>query len=302
MEVNYVPYAKRTLDFQYQAILRNILKEGILMKHPHQTNGRLTLITSKDMVFDISNGAPVITERAISFWRKPIAEIIAFMNGARTLAEMEKFGGKHWASWWKTWLSKAKCAMFGLSEGDFGPGGYGAGFVRRLPNGSYFNQFVAVAEQIKRSPALSTHVISPWIPEYALQDKEGKRQVVVAPCHGWLQFWVLENKLHMRMDQRSADVPIGVPSNMIQYAALLLMMAQVTDYEPGLFIHSLHDAQIYENQVPKVEELLERKPQPFPTLRITDPNIKDILSFRAEDFELTDYYPNPAMNDIPVTE
>jgi len=104
------------------------------------------------------------------------------------------------------------------------------------------------------------------------------------------------------MDQRSGDVPIGVPSNMIQYAALLLMLAQVTGYEPHTFTHSIHDGQIYEDQVEKVKEIIAREPRPFPTLRITDPSIKDIFAFRPEHFELTDYDPLPAMNDIPVTE
>lgn len=294
----YLPYEERKPDFQYLKVLQNVLERGIYTKNPYQTKGTFTSATAPQMEFLIENGVPVITERDVSgFWRKPIAEIIGFINGARTLRELRKYGGKDWPSWWRKWASPEKCAHFDLEDGDMGPGAYGPGY-----HYGGFNQWKHLVQEIRERPGLRTHKVSPWVPRLCLQHNDLKRQVVVAPCHGDIQVILLEDKMIFRMDQRSGDVPVGVPSNMIQHPALFLMLAQVTGYKPYMYIHSIHDAQIYEDQVDHAKRLLQRPPRPFPTLRITDPTIKDIFAFRPEHFELTDYHPHPAMNDIPVTE
>lgn len=298
----YKPYEERTPDYQYQNVLRHVRDNGVYMKHPHQTKGRFASVTTPKMIFPFSNGVPLLTERKLAFWRRPIAEIICFINGARTLADMERIGGKHWPAWWSAWLDAKTCDVFGYKMGDNGPGSYGPAFHDfQTPNGP-INQIERLVEQIKRDPNNSTHKVSTWQPHLVLQDEIGKRQVVVAPCHGDLQVSILDNRLYLTMIQRSADTPIGVPSNMIQYAALALMLAQVTGYNAHTFVHVLVDAQIYEDQFKKVEEILEREPHPFPTLRITETGITNIFDFRPEHFELTDYYPHPAIGDIPVTK
>jgi len=302
MEI-YKPYSERTPDYQYREILKTILEKGIYTKNQYQTKGTYTVATLQNMVFPIENGVPLITERKISFWRKPISEIIAFINGARTLEDLRKYGDeKTWASWWSTWVTPEKCARFGLEPGDMGPGAYGPGFHPPTPDGNHFNQWEHLVRQIKERPWLRTHRVTPWIPYYCLQHDGLQRKVVVAPCHGDVQITILEGNMYLRMDQRSGDVPVGIPSNMIQYAALLLMLAQVTGFKPHTFTHSIHDGQIYEDQVEHVKDIIKREPKPFPTLRITDPTIKDLFAFRPEHFEITDYDPHPAMNDIPVTE
>jgi thymidylate synthase len=240
------------------------------------------------MIFDLRNGVPLITERSISFWRKPIAEIIAFINGARTLDELDAYGCNLWEDY------RYKGEILGLAPGDLGPGSYGPGFHDyETPWGIPLNQIQQVIDQIRTYPHLRTHLVNPWKPYYTARGPN--RKVIVAPCHGWLHFRVLEGELHMRMDQRSADMPIGVPSNMIQYAALLLMMCQVTGYPPGNYVHSFADAHIYENQIEKVERLIGRRPRKLPVLRL-DPDIKNIFNFRAHHFEIEEYDPHPAMN------
>ncbi len=102
------------------------------------------------------------------------------------------------------------------------------------------------------------------------------------------------------MFQRSGDVPIGVPSNMIQYAALTMMLAQVTGYEVGEYIHTISDAHIYVDQIPKVEEFLKRETFPFPTVTLDNPTTT-FTEFRNTDFTLgDDYHAGEAMKDIPV--
>jgi thymidylate synthase len=81
---------------------------------------------------------------------------------------------------------------------------------------------------------------------------------------------------------------------MIQYAALLLMVCQVTGYAPGHFAHLFGDAHIYENQVGKLKDLLQRKSHPFPVLRL-DSTVTNLFDFRVEHFSLEEYDPHPAM-------
>ncbi len=301
MNPNYQKVHLRRPNTMYKRSLARILARGQYTKNPFQTQGTYTLLTLSPMIFKFSNGFPLITERKIGFWKKPIAELLAFIHGVRTGEGLAEWG----CNWWgEQWATPEKCAQFGLEPGDLGPGSYGAAF-HDFPtiDGGSFNQFENLIKQIKDYPSVRTHVISPWIPQYALGNKEQQRKVVVAPCHGWIQITIIDGKLTLRMDQRSADFPIGVPSNIIQYAALTMMIAHVTGYEPYMYIHAAHDAQIYEDQVDFVKEIISRNTRPFPTMHLTDEGKKvtNLFDFRPDHFVLSDYNPHSAIPGIPVT-
>lgn len=294
MDNFYRPLAERTPDTQYSDRIKYILNNGELIANTAQGPGALTCFgTLAPMVFDLSNGAAIITERSVvGFWRKPIAEKVAFINGARTIDEINAYGCDFWDDY------RGKGVLIGLDPDDLGPGSYGPAFHDfPMPGGGSLNQFAQLIEQIQKYPYMRSHRITPWIPFYTARGPS--RKVQVAPCHGWLHFRIINGKLHMRMDQYSADMPTGVPSNMIQYSALLLMMCQVTGYPPGNYIHSFSDAHIYENQIEKMRELVERPARPFPILRL-DPTVTNLFDFRAEHFSLEEYDPHPAMK-IPYS-
>ncbi len=300
MDPQYLPFADRKPDHQYLKLIRRIYNEGEMVIHPHQQGmGRRTHLSLPPLIYKMSNGFPLLTERNIPFWKVAIAELVAFMNGVTTNEGLHAYG----CAWWDMWTTKEKCELFGLEEGDLGWASYGGAYGKfPMPNGESFNQFVHLIQSMKESPNLATHCITSWIPYGVLQHSGLKRKVVVAPCHGnFLKFTIINGKLSLQHVQRSADMPVGVVSNIIQYAALLLMVAQVIGVEPYEYSHYFLDAQIYENQFPQVKVLLDRSPRAFPTLRIIDKSVKDILAFRPEHFELTDYNPNPGMK-FPVTE
>lgn len=298
----YKPYEERTPDMQYQDLLRRVLNEGEYTKNPFQDKGTITHLSLPPLVYRFSNGFPLLTERRISFWKKPISEIIAFMNGARTLSQLAEYGTeKTWASWWDQWVTPEKCAEFGLEAGDLGPGSYG-GIFHDMPtsDGGSFNQFLHLLEQVKAYPSLRTHMVTSWYPPFVIQSGEKKRQVVVAPCHGNLiKITIINGKLTLRQVQRSGDFPVGVPSNIIQYAALTLMIAHILGVEPYQYVHDFLDAQIYEDQVSTVEEFLKRTSSPFPTMSI-DTGVTDLFAFRPDHFTISDYHPLQPMN-FPVT-
>jgi thymidylate synthase len=297
--VAYLPPGQREPDSQYRRLLERILSGGVRVP-TRQGPAALTLM-QQTMRFDLANGFPMITERSLrSFWRKPIGELCAFINGATTLAGLAEFG----CDWWDAWATPEKTGSRGLPPGSLGPGSYGGAF-RDFPTseGGGFDQFRHLVEQLSELPADRTHFVSPWIPQYQVRGSGKTPKTTIAPCHGWVHVRVLGGGLHLHMFQRSGDVPVGVPANMIQYAALLLMLERLTGFPAVTYYHTISDAHIYENQVESVARMLERPARTLPTVTLTGAGgkVTDIHEFRGEHFEVADYDPHPSIPAIPVS-
>ncbi len=298
--MQYVPFEQRVPDSQCRDLLARILADGEEVP-TRQGPAALTLM-QQTMRFDLANGFPLITDRSLtSFSRKPIGELCAFINGATTLAELEKFG----CDWWEPWATDAKTAKRGLPPGDIGPGSYGAAFHHfpTLEDPAGFDQFRHLVEQLRELPGDRTHFVSPWIPQYQVRGAGKTPKTTIAPCHGWVHVRVIGGRLHLHMFQRSGDVPVGVPSNMIQYAALLLMLEHLTGIPAAAYYHTISDAHVYADQVEPVRQMLDREPGRLPTVHLTGAGraVGDIHDFRAEHFELRDYTPHPSIPRIPVS-
>jgi thymidylate synthase len=253
--------------------------------------------------FPMADGAAVITERSIErFVGKAIGELCAFINGARTLEQLEAFG----CNWWGAWATPEKCEARGLAPGDLGPGSYGHAFKNFTTDldgeDPGFDQLPHLVAKLRDLPLDRTAVMSPWIPNANHREAGVRSRNTIAPCHGWIHALVFGDQLHLIHNQRSGDTPIGVPSNMAQYTALGLMLEQLTGYQFVEYVHWIQYAHIYANQLPHVEEILAREPRALPTLRLTGAGrkIEDIHDFRAEHFELLDYHPHAAIAGIPV--
>jgi thymidylate synthase len=296
--LKYESFESRTPDAQYHDVLERILTSG--EKVPTRQGPPARTLLQQTMHFDLRNGFPVITERSVaSFWRKPIGELCAFINGATTLDEFADFG----CDWWGDWATPAKTESRGLPPGDIGPGSYGGAF-HDFPavEGTPFDQFKHLVEQINELPDLRTHFVSPWIPQYQVRGAGKRPRTTIAPCHGWVHVRVLNGRLHLHMYQRSGDVPVGVPSNMIQYAALTLMLEQLTGLPAAAYYHTISDAHIYEDQVDQSWTMVGREPRRLPSVHLNDAGraVTDIHDFRAEHFDLADYDPHPGLR-IPVS-
>ncbi len=295
----YKPYKDRQPDEQYKNILRSIIDKGD-WSDTRQGPRAKTLI-GVQMHFKLDNGFPLITDRSLeTFWQKPIGELCAFINGARTRDELAAFG----CTWWDAWVTEEKTKKRGLRPGDIGPGSYGAAF-HDFPtvDGGGFNQFEHLVEQIRELPELRTHFVTPWIPQYIVRGEGKQQKVTIAPCHGWVHVRIIDEKLHLHMYQRSGDMPIGVPANMVQYAALTLMLSNLTGYPAYQYVHTISDAHVYEDQIAKIRPMLKLPARRLPTIKLTKEGQKigDIHDFRAEHFELSDYHPHPAIPKIPVS-
>ena len=119
-------------------------------------------------------------------------------------------------------------------------------------------------------------------------------EMALMPCHALFQFYVADNKLSCQLYQRSADVFLGVPFNIASYALLTMMIAQVCDLDLGDFIWTGGDTHIYSNHFEQVQTQLSREPKALPIMKI-NPEVKDIFSFKFEDFELLNYEPYPGI-------
>jgi thymidylate synthase len=159
-----------------------------------------------------------------------------------------------------------------------------------------------LVRKLRDLPEDRTAVVSPWIPQANHREAGVKSRNTIAPCHGWLHALVFGQQLHLVHNQRSGDTPIGVPSNMVQYNALGLMLEHLTGYELVEYVHWIQYAHVYVNQIEPVQEMLAREPRALPTLRLTEAGraVADIHDFRAEHFEIDDYHPHPPISDIPV--
>lgn len=306
----------REPDYQYHELLKRIRTFG--KRAVSGMDVPSYEILGHQMRFDfVAGGFPLITERDLSVpsskkhienyqpnrghrpvtgaAKQGLAEIIAFMNGARTQEELEAYG----CTFWKPWTSDPdKAAKRGLELGDLGPGSYGAAF-HDFPTseGIPFDQYKTLIDEIRFRPELRTHIVSPFIPQYIRRTPDIQQKVLIVPCHG-LQHYnvdVANGDLSLVHWQRSADVPIGLPFNMIHYAALTMMVGQVTGLKPKELVFQISNAHMYEQHLKKVDELLTRVPRPFPILKM-DPNIDKLEDFRVEHFSIEEYDPHPPMN------
>ena len=151
----------------------------------------------------------------------------------------------------------------------------------------YVDQVQNLIDEIRKNPDSRRLLVNHWVP-CALND------MALPPCHMLFQVRIIGQKLHLRVDQRSADYFLGVPFNIASYALLTMMLAQVTGYEPGELTFHFGDMHIYLNHMDQVKEQLSRSPRARPTMRLNSA-VTDLFNFRYEDFTLEGYDPHPAI-------
>lgn len=119
------------------------------------------------------------------------------------------------------------------------------------------------------------------------------------PCAYSMTFNVSGNVLNAILNQRSQDMLAANNWNVVQYALLVHMMAQVSGLIPGELVHVIADAHIYDRHVPIVEELIAQTPAQAPTLTM-DPSVTDFYAFTRDSFQLEGYTPAPFTAQIPI--
>jgi thymidylate synthase len=256
---------------QYLALLQHILDHGVQKADRTGTGTRSCF--GYQMRFDLQDGFPLVTTKKLHL-KSIIYELLWFLKGDTNIAYLTENG----VSIWNEWAD---------ANGDLGPV-YGKQWRSwEGADGTVVDQISDLIRQIKTNPDSRRLIVSAWnvaeLPKMAL-----------LPCHSLFQFYVAEGRLSCQLYQRSADVFLGVPFNIASYALLTMMVAQVCDLVPGDFIHSFGDVHIYNNHLDQVRLQLGRQPYPLPTMKL-NPEIKNIFSFRYEDFTLENYQSHPAI-------
>ena len=119
------------------------------------------------------------------------------------------------------------------------------------------------------------------------------------PCAYSMTFNVTGDRLNAILNQRSQDVLAANNWNVVQYAVLVHMIAQVTGFKPGELVHVIADAHIYDRHIPIVKELIERETYPAPKFKM-NPDVKDFYEFTVDDFTIEDYKTGPQVKNIPI--
>jgi len=256
---------------QYLELLSHVMEHGAEKK---DRTGTGTISTfGYQMRFDLSEGFPVVTTKKLHL-RSIIYELLWFLSGSANVKYLQENGVRIWNEW-------------ADSDGNLGPV-YGYQW-RSWPasDGRHIDQITTVVNSLKNNPDSRRHIVSAW----NVGDLE---KMALPPCHVLFQFYVAGGRLSCQLYQRSADIFLGVPFNIASYSLLALMMAQVTGLKPGEFIHTFGDAHIYLNHIEQVKLQLTREPRPLPVMTL-NPEVKDIFSFKYEDFTLTGYDPHPVI-------
>jgi thymidylate synthase len=254
---------------QYHQLMERILAEGA-EKHDRTGTGTLSVF-GHQMRFDLAAGFPLTTTKKLHL--KSIAyELLWFLRGDTNIKYLNDRGVTIWDEW-------------ADERGDLGPV-YGQQW-RSWParDGGTIDQVTNVVAAIRRNPDSRRLIVTAWNP--ADVDR-----MALPPCHCLFQFYVANGKLSCQLYQRSADVFLGVPFNIASYALLTLMVAQVTGYMPGEFIHTLGDAHLYLNHLEQARLQLSRRPRALPHMQL-NPAVTDIFRFQFEDFTLVGYEPHP---------
>ena len=254
---------------QYLDLLDRIITEGT-PKEDRTGTGTISVF-GHQMRFNLEEGFPCLTTKKLHL-KSIIHELLWFLAGDTNVKYLQDNGVRIWNEW-------------ADENGDLGHI-YGYQW-RSWPDykGGHIDQISEVVETLKKNPDSRRIIVNAW----NVADIENMN---LPPCHAMFQFYVADGRLSLQLYQRSADCFLGVPFNIASYSLLLQMMAQVTGLKAGDFVHTLGDAHLYLNHIEQAKLQLTREPYALPKMRI-NPDVKDIFSFKFEDFSLEEYTAHP---------
>lgn len=283
-------------DRTYLKLVDEIL--DVQTVRPDRTGVGTKSLFGKHLEFDLTHGFPLLTTKRVSLpWI--IRELLFFISGKTDTKILEAQGVNIWRG--DTTAENLKKKNLPWQEGDMGPG---YGFQWRHSGAEYkgckeeiiyggVDQLRKVIDNIKKDPYSRYHLVNAWNPaDIPL--------MALPPCHYSFQFYVAQDDdgkpkyLDCLMNQRSADILLGVPFNIASYALLMHMVAHITDLTPRKLTINFGDSHIYMNHVEQMQEQMIRTPYPLPNLTFRRA-IADIDDFVEEDFLLGDYKSWPAL-------
>lgn len=270
-------------DTVFINVCRDILDNGIsdagCQVRPHWEDGTPAYTVKKFGVvnrYDLQKEFPIMTLRR-TYWKSALDELLwIYQKKSNNVHDL----GSHI---WDQWADKT---------GSIGKAyGYQMGVKYDFPQGK-MDQVDLVLWQLKNDPA-SRRIMTNTYNHHDLSEMH------LAPCAYSMTFNVSGNVLNAVLNQRSQDMLAASNWNVVQYALLVHMFAQVSGLIPGELVHVIADCHIYDRHIPIVRELIQRPTYEAPQL-ITDASIKDFYQFTKNSFQLTGYQYNDFKCKIPV--
>ena len=278
---------------QYLELIKEVLEEGS-KKEDRTGVGTISKFGSQKR-YSLEDSFPLLTTKKVN-WSAIVHELLWFISGSTNIKYLVDNDVRIWNEWPYEKFKKSnkyngetlaefatkikEDQVFANEFGELGPV-YG----KQWRDFEGVDQLMEVVEQLKNNPSSRRIIISAWnVPRI--------KEMLLPPCHAFIQFYVNNGQLSCQLYQRSADVFLGVPFNIASYALLTLMLAQVTGLKAKEFIHTTGDTHIYSNHMDQVNEQLSRKTRKLPKVKLNK-KITDITKFTFDDIELIDYDPHP---------
>lgn len=300
-------------DLQYALLIEDLFVNGQRVDNERTGTGT-TKVFGRQMRFDLSAGKiPILTTKKVRV-EQVVDELLWFRDGSTNIRPLLENKVRIWSDWpFKKWLlqngvkeeeidtnstdwkrGKREFEQRILQDEDFahdfGDLGHVYGFQWRhwpIPGGGERDQLREIIERIKINPFDRSLIVTSWHPGETDRDK-----VALPPCHMLYQFNVNPNgTIDLRWDQRSTDVFLGLPFNILSYGLLLYMVAQSVGLQPNELILNSGDTHLYNNHITQAREQQSRIPMHQPTISL-NPNKNDIDDFDRNDF-VFDYTSHP---------
>ena len=270
-------------DRIYIDTVRDILRSGVsdegLDVRPRWADGAPAHTIKKFGVvnrYDLREEFPVMTLRR-TYYKSCIDELLWIWQ--KKSNRVSELGSHVWDQWAR-------------SDGTIGKAyGYQLGVKHQYPEGE-FDQVDRVLYDLKHNPA-SRRILT------SLYNFDDLHDMALYPCAYSMTFNVSGNTLNAILNQRSQDMLTANNWNVVQYAALVHMMARVSGLEAGELVHVIADCHIYDRHIPLVEKMIEQEPYDAPTLWI-DPEVTDFYAFTKDSFRLDGYRYHDFPWEIPV--
>lgn len=252
--------------------MRDIIDNGVadteMTVRPHWADGTPAHTVKKFCIvnrYNLAEEFPVITLRRTAF-KSAVDELLwIWQKKSNNIHDLK-------SHIWDSWADET---------GSIGKAyGYQLGVKHRYKEGM-FDQVDRVLYDLKHNPA-SRRIITNI---YVHQDLS---EMNLYPCAYSVTFNVADGKLNAILNQRSNDMAVANNWNVVQYAVLVHMLAQVSGLKVGELVHVIADAHIYDRHIPQVERMLKGEAHKAPKF-VINPDITDFYKFTVDDVKLEDY-------------
>lgn len=272
---------------QYIALLNDVLYNG--EERDDRTGTGTYSVFGRTIRVKMSEGLPLLTSKRV-FYKGVLHELLWMLSGKDHIKYLKDNDIHIWDAWAAQNDEGYVGPIYGVQWRSWARPHWTGGETIIDREYYHIDQLAEVISDIKHNPTSRRLLVSAWNPGEL-------DQMALPPCHYAYQFYVRgDDRLDILVNQRSADLFLGVPFDIASYATLLHMVAMVTGKEPGELIYNFGDMHIYKNHVDAVKTQLSRAGdiRPLPKLEFMRP-VKDIDDFVYEDFLLTGYNPHPTI-------